>query len=156
MSNESISNLVCEVVTPERTLYSSDVAQVTLPTVHGEITVLPHHIALVGLLAPGELRIVPKQGSDVYMAVSGGFIEVAKNRIHVLADTAERSDEIDEQRAEAARQRAQQLMSEVQHDEEARATALGQLEKELARLRVVRKHRGSGKTDVVHEPVLKE
>lgn len=131
--------LKLSITTPERTLYSDEVDEVTLPTQMGEITVLPHHIPMVSLLAPGELRL--KKGNDrILMAVSGGFIEVRRDRVVVLADTAERSDEIDEQRAEEARQRAEKLMKEKRVDSVEYAALAAKLEKELARLRVKRRH----------------
>ena len=139
-----MNSLFCEIVTPERTLYSSEVTQVSLPTAEGEITVLPHHIPLVGLLVPGELHIVPKEGDAIYVAVSGGFIEVSANRISVLADSAERADEIDEQQAEAARQQALAVMSEKRQDVEQFAKASAALEQQLARLRVARRRKRHG------------
>ena len=79
---------------PERTVYEDEIDQVTLPTQEGEITVLPDHIPLISVLAAGEL--VAKNGSEeIAMAVSGGMIEVRKNEITILADTAERAEEID-------------------------------------------------------------
>jgi F-type H+-transporting ATPase subunit epsilon len=81
-------------------------------------------------------------GQDLSMAVSGGFIEVKPGKITVLADTAERAEEIDETRAEEARSRAHELMTKIRTAEATDYTALAvKLEKELARLRVVRKHR---------------
>ena len=76
------------------------------------------------------------------MAVSGGFIEVSNNVVVILADTAERVEEIDEARAEAARQRATKLLSEVRsRDDVTYAALVGKMEKELARLRVARKRK---------------
>lgn len=129
-----------EITTPERTVFSAEVVQVSLPTRDGEITVLAHHLPIVSLLKSGELRIVPKSGDTMMMAVSGGFIEVQGNKVIVLADTAEHAHEIDEERAERARARAQELMADHQ-DEESSATATAELEKNLARLHVARRHR---------------
>lgn len=132
-----------KIVTPERVVMSEVVKQVTISTAAGEITVLPHHLSLVSLLKPGEVRAT-LHDSDVMvsMAVSGGFIEVRDNRVLILADTAERAEEIDEQKAAAAHDRAKQLMAEAKNREDLDYTALaGQIEKELARLRVARKRR---------------
>lgn len=129
-----------QITTPERTLFKGAVTQVSLPTAMGEITVLPHHIPLVSILAAGELRYVA-DGKENRMVVSGGFLEVKGNALTVLADTAEREEDIDEQRAEEARQRAQQLLKEKRIDAEEFAALAAKMEKELARLRVVRKHR---------------
>ncbi|MDD2807354.1 MAG: ATP synthase F1 subunit epsilon [Patescibacteria group bacterium] len=132
-----------KIVTPERVVMSEVVKQVTISTVAGEITVLPHHLSLVSLLKPGEVRAVLHDSEvTVSMAVSGGFIEVTHDRVLILADTAERAEEIDEQQAVAAHQRAQQLMTESKNRDDVDYTALaGKIEKELARLKVARKRR---------------
>lgn len=134
-----MATLKLSITTPEKTLFTDEVDEVTLPTQMGEITVLPHHIAMVSLLAPGEL-LIKKGNQNIPMAVSGGFIEVRPDKVVVLADTAERSDEIDEQRAEEARQRAQALMKEKRTDSVEYAALAAKLEKEIARLRVKRRH----------------
>lgn len=129
-----------EITTPERIVFSDTVDEVILPTPLGEIGVLPHHIPLVSLLSAGEIRI--KKGSEIkFIAVSGGFIQVTADKLVVLADTAEHAEEIDEQRAEEARQRAQKLLTEKRTDSEEFATLSAKMEKELARLRVVKRKR---------------
>ncbi len=128
-----------ELATPERRVLKEEVRSVTVPTTMGEITVLPHHIPLVAQLQPGVLTLVMTDDTIEYTAVSGGFIEVLPDKVVVLADTAERSAEIDEARAAEAYQRAQQLMSEKQADAEEYAAILGHIEKELARVKVARK-----------------
>jgi len=127
------------ITTPEKTLVSEEVEQVSLPTEMGEITILPHHIPLVSLLKSGEMRIV-KSGKEELYAVAGGFIEVLGNHVTVLADSAEHADEIDEARAEEARKRAEEVMAKEVESERMFAAQL-KLEKHLARLRVVRKRR---------------
>ena len=72
-----------KIVTPERVVYESEIDQATIPTVQGEITILPNHISLVGVLKPGELMI-KKGKEEIAMAVSGGMIEVAKNKVIVF------------------------------------------------------------------------
>lgn len=128
------------ITTPERTLVSEEIEQVSLPTEMGEITILPHHIPLVSLLRPGEMRIVRDGKMELY-AVAGGFIEVGTNEVTVLADAAEHADEIDEARAEEAKKRAEEVMSKEVQSEERFLAAQMQLEKHLARLRVARKRR---------------
>ncbi len=129
-----------KIVTPERVVYESEIDQATIPTAQGEITILPNHISLVGVLKSGELMI--KNGKqEIAMAVSGGMIEVAQNKVVVLADTAEQAHEIDEQRAQEAKDRALKLMQE-KGKEEVDYTGLAiQIEKELARLKVARRHK---------------
>lgn len=131
------------IITPERALYDGDIEQVTIPTQSGEITILPHHIPLVGLLKPGEL-ILKREGDSVSMVVSTGMIHVGINEVIVLADTAERVEEIIEERAEEARKRAEQLLTEQAFDTAEYAIIAAKLEKELARLHVARKHRKRG------------
>lgn len=135
-----------EIATPERVVYKEDVDGVTLPTKEGEITILPNHLPLVGVLIPGALT-VRKGGQESYMAVSGGFIEVQPgNRVVVLADTAERAEELDIEAITAAQERARKLVEEKRNATEVDfAEASAGLARELARLRVARKHRG-GKT----------
>lgn len=131
-----------KIVTPERVVYEADIDQVTLPTSSGEITVLPNHIPLVSLLAAGELLI--KIGDKtIPMAVAGGFVQVGKNQVVVLADSADKVEEIDEKGAEEAKKRAEELLKTKQVDTAEFATLAGQIERELAKLKVVRKHRKS-------------
>jgi F-type H+-transporting ATPase subunit epsilon len=100
-----------EVITVERTVYSGSVDMVVAPGIDGELGILPHHTLLMTMLKPGELRI--KIGSqEESLAVSGGFIQVLPDRVVVLADAAERVEEIDLARAEAARKRAQEKIKE--------------------------------------------
>jgi len=130
-----------KIATPERVVYEDEIDQITLPTKMGEITVLPHHLPLVSALQPGEI-LLKKDGQEVPMAVSGGFVELHDNELVILADTAERMEEIDEQRAELARARVQELLADRQSAEAVDFTALAaKMEKELARLKVVRKYK---------------
>lgn len=131
-----------EITTPEKKVYSEDVEQITIPTLEGEITVLPGHIPLVAALKAGELRVI-KNKEEIPMAVSGGFIEVTPDKVVVLADSAEHAEEIDEKRAEEAKAKATKLMTEKRFDAEEFAVLSAKIEKELARLHVAkkRKHR---------------
>lgn len=138
------------VITPERTVYDAQVDQVTLPTTEGEITVLPNHIPMVSVLAPGELRV--RVGDEVVpLAVAGGFIEVLPgSRVAVLADDALRVEELDIAAIEAARDRARRALEEKRHvDDTSFADAAAALQRELARLRVARKYRHGSRT---HSP----
>lgn len=138
----NVKKLEFKIVTPERVVFEDTVDAVILPTVDGEITVLPHHIPLVSLLSAGVLRI--KKGTEeTPLAVSSGVIEVDGKRVVVLADTAERADELEEEKIEKARQAAQKLMAEKRTDTEGFAEATAALERELARLKVARRYRRS-------------
>ena len=127
-----------EITTPERKVFSEEANQVSIPTQMWEITILPEHIPLVAVLIPGELRIL-KDKEEVLMAVSGGFVEVLPNKVTILADSAEHAEEIDEKRAEEARTRALELQKEKSFDDQEFAALSAKIEKELARLKVVRK-----------------
>ncbi|MFZ5391271.1 MAG: ATP synthase F1 subunit epsilon [Patescibacteria group bacterium] len=131
-----------QIATPEKVVFDApEVEAVTLPTQMGEITVLPDHLPLVANLSAGEIKI-KISGQEIWLAVSGGFINVRPGAVVVLADTAERAEEIDETRADQARQRAKELMEKSRTTEATDYTALAaKLEKELARLKVARKHR---------------
>lgn len=134
-----------KIVTPERVVFEDEVDSVTLPTRAGEITVLPSHIPLVSTLKAGEI-LVKKSGEETPMAISGGLVEVTENKLVVLADTAERIEEIDEARAEEGRRKAQELLerkSEIAKEAVDYTGLAAKMEKELARLKVVRKYKKS-------------
>jgi len=128
-----------DIVTAERVVFSEDVDVVLAPGVEGQLGVLPHHAPLMTILEPGEL-LVRKGGEEFFMAVSGGFLEVRPDRIIVLADTAERAEEIDIARAEEAKQRAKQLLEEGIPDAD-RARAEAALRRALVRLGAVERIR---------------
>lgn len=137
-----------KIVTPERILLDEEVDSISLPTRTGEITVLPNHIPLVSVLVPGEV-VIRHDSKTTSLVMSGGVIEVQRGSIMtVLADTAERIEEIDVARAEEARKRAAALMTEKRHDVEAFAALAAKIEKELARVRVARKHTRSQRLDI--------
>jgi F-type H+-transporting ATPase subunit epsilon len=98
-----------EIVTAERVVFSEDVDAVIAPGIEGQLGVLPHHAPLMTTLMPGEL-MVRKGGEEFSLAVSGGFIEVRPDRIIILADAAERVEEIDVARAEEAKRRAEERL----------------------------------------------
>ncbi|SRR3989339_200989 len=130
------------IVTPERVVFEEEVGQVTMMTRNGEITVLPHHLPLVTILEPGELRY-KKNNEEHFLAVSGGFVEVkSDNTLSILADTAERADEIDLARAEAAKAKAERLMQEARSKADVDFVAVqANLERALNRLKVGNKYR---------------
>lgn len=138
-----------KIVSPERVVYEDDVDQITLPAKEGEITVLPNHIPLVASLHAGEL-VIKKGDRFIPMAISGGFVEVQPGSlVTVLADTAENVEDIDERRAEEARQRAEQLMKEKMTEAGDYAALAAKMEKELARLKVARKYRHDRKAPTI-------
>ncbi len=128
-----------DIVTAERQVFSEDVDMVVAPGVEGQLGILPHHTPLMTMLQPGELLI--RQGSEERaMAVSGGFLEVRPDRVIVLADAAERDDEIDARRAEEAMERAQKRLREAGAGvDTTRAEAA--LRRAIARLQVVERRK---------------
>ena len=118
--------MLLEIITAERQVYSDEVDVVVAPGIEGQLGILPHHAPLMTVLQPGEL-LIRKDGEETYLVVTGGFMEVLGNKVTILADAAERSEEIDEERAQAAVQRAQDQI----HNRESTA----QLEEALRSLR---------------------
>jgi len=130
-----------KIATPEKVVFQEEIDQITLPTKMGEITVLANHLPLVSSLLPGEV-LIKKDNEEIPMAVSGGFVELNNNEMVILADTAERVEEIDEERAEDARKRVKELLEKKQDAAEVDFTALAaKMEKELARIRVAKKYK---------------
>jgi len=128
-----------DVVTAEREVFSDEVDEVIAPGVEGQLGILPHHAPLMTMLLPGEL-LIKKGGEEFYLAISGGFIEARPDRIIVLADAAERVEEIDIARAEEAKRRAEARLAERPPGVDmARAEAA--LRRSLIRLRVAERRR---------------
>jgi F-type H+-transporting ATPase subunit epsilon len=138
--------LKVEIVTAEQLVYSEEgVDRLIVPGVEGELGVLTLHAPLLTMIQPGVMRIV-KEGDEVDMAITGGFIEVRDNRVTILADSAERAEEIDEARAEEARRRAQRLLEEREAEVDL-ARAEASLGRALARIKTAerrRRRRGGG------------
>ncbi|OGO08773.1 MAG: F0F1 ATP synthase subunit epsilon [Chloroflexi bacterium RBG_13_60_13] len=134
-----MARLKLEIVTAESPVYSGEVDSVIAPGVVGQFTILPHHAAFMTMLEPGEL-CVRQSGEELFIAVSGGFLEVRDNKVVVLADTAERADDIDAARAEAAKRRAEEQLKHPAAVADL-ATAEAALRRSLARLKVAEKRR---------------
>lgn len=129
-----------KIVTPERTVFEQEVDQITLPVTDGEVTILPGHRSYIASLKAGEIML-KSEGKEISLVVSSGFIEFNDNILVVLADTAEAAEEIDIKRAEQARQRAEDLKKEkVSMNEMEYARVAAAIEKEMARVRVAKKH----------------
>jgi len=106
--------LLCEIVTPERIVYTNEVEMVIAPTLDGEIGILPLHAPLVTVLRPGELRVRYNDNKDVeWFAVSGGYLQVHEDKVIVLADAAEHVSTIDVERARRAKEFAQERMAAI-------------------------------------------
>ena len=131
-----------KITTPERVVLEKEFESISLPTENGEITVLPEHISLLTSLVSGEI-LARKGNEEISMAISGGFMEFHQNEMNILADTAERAEEIDLERAERARKRAEEAKQEAQKsmDENQYAMVISRIEKNLARIRVARRRK---------------
>jgi F-type H+-transporting ATPase subunit epsilon len=128
-----------EIITPEHTVYDGNADSVTLPTSDGEITVLPHHLPIITTVSPGTL--IMRLGKEEHVfAVSRGVIEVDQKGVRVLSDIADRADDLEEAAVEQAKEKAEKLMTE-KHDDVSFAEATAILDRELARLKTVRRHR---------------
>jgi len=126
-----------DIVTAERVVYSAEVDEVVAPGAEGQLGILPHHAPLMTILQGGEL-IVKKGGQEESLAISGGFLEVRPDHVIVLADQAERAEEIDAARAEEARKRAEErLKQKPSGTDEQRAEAA--LRRAMVRLSVLEK-----------------
>ncbi|MEY4939756.1 MAG: hypothetical protein RIQ93_1491 [Verrucomicrobiota bacterium] len=99
--------LTLEIVTPEARVYSDTIDTVVIPTLDGEIGILPGHIPLLTQIEHGELRVT-KNGQVQWLAISGGFAEIEGDRVHVLAEHAITEEKIDENAVEAALKRAEE------------------------------------------------
>jgi len=133
------NNIKLEIVTPQATVYSEDVDMVTLPGIEGQMGILPHHVRLMTRLVPGEM-IMRKNGQVRFMAVGEGLIEVTPDRVSIVTDMAVPTENIDEAKAEEARQRAAARLREKISSAEV-ASVNAALARSLAQLRVKRRHR---------------
>jgi F-type H+-transporting ATPase subunit epsilon len=106
-----VPNLKVDIVTAERVVFSEEgVDRLIVPGIEGELGLLPLHAPLLTTIKPGVLRVV-KGEEETTMAITGGFIEVRENRVTILADAAERGEDIDAARAEEARRRAEERLA---------------------------------------------
>lgn len=128
-----------DIVTAEREVFSGEVDEVVAWGVEGQMGILPHHAPLMTMLRPGEL-FIRKGGEGEYLAITGGFLEVRPDRITILADACERSEEIDVERAEAAKRRAEETLKTRPPEVDIAATEAA-LRRSLARLKVAEKKR---------------
>lgn len=131
------------IVTAQQTIFDGEAEMVVAPGSEGQLGILPRHAPLLTTLQLGELR-VRQGGVDEGIFVAGGFLEVNKNVVTILADDAERAAEIDEAAAEQARQRAQTLLQNPGLSADAEASAAAELERAIGRLRVAELHRRRG------------
>lgn len=131
--------LTVDVLTPQAKIFSGEADEVIVPTVTGEIGVLPNHVSLLTQILPGELR-VKNSGKTNYFAIMGGYLEVNNNTVNVLGDYAVRAEDIEIAKAEQAKERAQKLKEEKVSQEDL-AIINADLRRSLLELKVARRHR---------------
>ena len=134
MAEPSKNKLFLEVVTPARIVVSSEVDEVVLPGIEGEFGVLPGHVPFLTALKVGDMSYRDAEVTE-HLAVSWGYVEVASNRVMVLAETAEKATEIDLQRAQTAREQAEKILTAGEQDPEYEK-AKARLEKAMTRVQV--------------------
>jgi F-type H+-transporting ATPase subunit epsilon len=115
--------LLCEIVTPERIVYTNEVRMVVAPTIDGEIGIMPLHAPLVSALKPGEIRVMYGDDKVEWFAIAGGYVQVHEDKVIVLADQAAASSQIDVERARQALEDARRRMNDVAGDDESEANA---------------------------------
>lgn len=131
--------LYLKLITPTATILDEEVDEITLPTVNGEISILPNHVDLLTKLVEGEM-IIKKGNKTQGFAVFGGFLEVSKNHASILADYAVRAEDIEIGKAKEAGERAQKAMKEKTSEQDFKI-ADAELRKALLELKVVIKHK---------------
>lgn len=131
MADDS-ARLHVQVVSPEQILYEGNAEMVVCRTADGEIAFLPGHVPLLGALGAAAVRVIQPEGEQA-IAVHGGFVEVSHDKVIVLSDVAELPEQIDTQRARAAKERAEQALARDGDDAEAtEALARADLRLEIA------------------------
>ena len=133
-----MATIKLEIVTPEAKTFSDDVDMVTLTGTEGEMGILPQHMPLMTSLVGGEIH-ARKGLENIFLAVGDGFVQVTGEKISILTDMAIRAENIDEAKAEEARQRAEARLAEKLTDEES-AMVSATLAHSLAQLKVKRRH----------------
>jgi F-type H+-transporting ATPase subunit epsilon len=133
-----MSSLKLDIVTAERVVYSEDVDVIVAPGQEGQLGILPHHAPLMTILQSGEL-VVRRGSNEETLAISGGFLEVRPDRVIILADSAEKAEEIDVGRAEAARKRAEERLHDRKVEGLDGMRAEAALRRAIARLSVAEK-----------------
>lgn len=131
--------LALEIITPTKVLLKEEVDELTLPTINGEISILPNHVDLLTKIIPGEMVII-RNGKRELFAILGGFLEVTNNQVNILADHAIKADDIEIAKAQEAEERAKKKMQEHENDKNFKV-AEGELRKAILELKVARKHK---------------
>lgn len=135
-----MATMKLKVVSPEKILFEDDVTEMVIETKSGQITVMPHHQAMLTILKAGEV-LIRKEKEETPLVISGGILEVASNQVIVLADTAEHVQQLDLQRAQEAVELAQKLMTEKKFEPHEYEALQASLAKNKARINAFTKWR---------------
>ena len=133
-----VEELILEIVTPEKMVFSGKVEEVTIPGTEGEFGVLRGHASLLSSIETGELSFI-REGKRTHYAVSTGYAEVTSGKVTVLVETGERSDMIDKERAKRAREIAETKINKLSKEDDEREAAKAALAKANVRLNVAEK-----------------
>jgi F-type H+-transporting ATPase subunit epsilon len=136
-----MDKLLLEIVTPARLLLSEEVDDVQVPGKNGYLGILPGHAPLISELQVGEVSY--HQGKSLHrLAIAMGYCEVVRDHVRILAETAEKADEIDLERARASKDRAEKRLADVNNPDIDFVRAMASLERALARIRVREEREG--------------
>lgn len=128
-----------EIVSPDGIIYTDDIEELSIPTTNGEITILPHHIALYAKLSEGE-AVITKNGKKSTIAILGGMVEVGNNIVSVITDYAIRAESIEMARAEEAKKRAEEILKNKEENVDY-TIADHDLKKSILELKVAQKYK---------------
>ncbi len=135
-------NFLLEIITPEKVIYKDEVSEIVVPTLNGEIAILPNHINLLTQINPGEMMI--KKGDNLqYLARTGGFLEVQSNKVSIIAEYAIKSQDIEITRAMEAKKRAEKIMAEKATDNDLKI-AQAEMLRAILELKVASRHKRRG------------
>jgi len=137
-----------EIVTPEKLIFQDQVSSVIAPGIEGVLGIYPNHCPLLTILQAGELKI-NRGDEEFYIAIGGGFMEVRKEKIIILADVAERDEEISEQKALEAKKRAEKILSDKNVPDIDKAEIAESLRLEMIRLNIVEKRNKRKKMKII-------
>lgn len=148
-----MAKLQFEITTPERVVLTREADSITIPTAEGEITVMPGHVPLVGVLRAGMIT-VRLDGKEEFLAVAGGFLEIQPGgKVIALADSADRAEELDLAKVEEARARAAEALTGAKNaDAVSTSAAVAALEREMSRLKVARRHHAHRRDNLPQQP----
>lgn len=131
--------MTIEIITPEKIVYKDEIEELVVSTVNGQIAILPNHVGLLTRIVPGEL-IIKKNSGQEYLAVTGGFLEVSKNHISILAEYAVKAKDIEVAKAQEAQKRAENLIKQKANEKDFKI-AQAELIKAILELKVAERYK---------------